>query len=300
MFERIVIAAEFRRGKEEILNCLASLKHYGAKECLLVQYFDPRMAQWDPDQPAMDFTPFFQDMLEENLNQQKSQLEELGFAVEARTAYADLPQELDRIAREEGYDLIVVAAQEHSFIGQILFGGIARSVIHHASRPVLQVRVPDLDEEEEAGPAETDIARHILFPTDFSENADLAFEQVKDMVHRGAHRVTLAHVQDSARIDPYLVDQLEAFNQKDRERLEDMQAELQAAGATDVENRLLYGSPTAELFRLIEEEDVSLVVMGSQGRGFIQEIYLGSVSHNIARHAPVSVLLVPAKRTEDD
>jgi hypothetical protein len=37
-------------------------------------------------------------------------------------------------------------------------------------------------------------------------------------------------------------------------------------------------------------------LMGSQGRGYIREIFLGSVSHNIARYAGVSVLLISAIR----
>jgi nucleotide-binding universal stress UspA family protein len=38
------------------------------------------------------------------------------------------------------------------------------------------------------------------------------------------------------------------------------------------------------------------VVMGSQGRGFLAEVFLGSVSHQVVRRSPVPVLLVPAGR----
>jgi nucleotide-binding universal stress UspA family protein len=46
----------------------------------------------------------------------------------------------------------------------------------------------------------------------------------------------------------------------------------------------------------IENKQVMLIVMGRQGRGPIPEIFLGSVSHNMVRHAPIPVLLVPALR----
>jgi nucleotide-binding universal stress UspA family protein len=36
--------------------------------------------------------------------------------------------------------------------------------------------------------------------------------------------------------------------------------------------------------------------MGSQGRGFIHEVFLGSVANNIARLAPLPVIFVPAIR----
>jgi len=38
----------------------------------------------------------------------------------------------------------------------------------------------------------------------------------------------------------------------------------------------------------------SLIVLGSQGRGFFNEIFIGSVSHQVARQSDVSVLLVPS------
>jgi nucleotide-binding universal stress UspA family protein len=36
--------------------------------------------------------------------------------------------------------------------------------------------------------------------------------------------------------------------------------------------------------------------MGSQGHGFLREVFLGSTSHSIARLAPAPVLLIPALR----
>jgi len=42
-----------------------------------------------------------------------------------------------------------------------------------------------------------------------------------------------------------------------------------------------------------QEGRTGLVVMGSHGRGFIGELFVGSVSHNVARHAEAPVLLVP-------
>jgi nucleotide-binding universal stress UspA family protein len=36
-----------------------------------------------------------------------------------------------------------------------------------------------------------------------------------------------------------------------------------------------------------------MVVMGTQGRGHIGEMFLGSVSNKVVRYSPVPVLLVP-------
>lgn len=69
---------------------------------------------------------------------------------------------------------------------------------------------------------------------------------------------------------------------------------LQKKGNAVIELELCYGSVFKEITRLVRERNVHLVVMGSQGRGFVEEIFLGSVSHNVARHVDAHVLLIPA------
>ena len=122
---------------------------------------------------------------------------------------------------------------------------------------------------------------------------------MKEAVKAGVKKTTVLHVQDKSKIDPHLLAQLDAFNKKDLLRLKDLEDELKKCGPGEVTSELLYGSPTGEVLNYIKEEQVSWVIMGSQGRGWIREIYLGNVSHNIARHAPVPVLLVPAPRERD-
>ena len=109
----------------------------------------------------------------------------------------------------------------------------------------------------------------------------------------GAKKVTLLHVQDLSRIAP---DRLEEFNKADELRLQELKKSLSATGSIEVDTKLLQGSPAVEIIRLVNEQKIPLVVMGSQGRGFVNELFLGSVSHNVARHSAASVLLVPAKR----
>lgn len=109
-----------------------------------------------------------------------------------------------------------------------------------------------------------------------------------------SERITLLHVQDKARIDPHLTHRLDEFNEIDRGRLEKMKELLQKKGDAVIKLELRYGSPFEEITRLVRERNVHLVVMGSQGRGFVGELFLGSVSHNVARHADAPVLLIPA------
>lgn len=116
------------------------------------------------------------------------------------------------------------------------------------------------------------------------------------MVRDGVNRVTLLHVQNKARIDPHLKHRLDELNEIDRGRLEKMKAALKKKGNAQIDIELVYGAPHTEITRVIRERKVNLVVMGSQGRGFVKELFLGSVSHNVARNSAASVLLIPARR----
>jgi nucleotide-binding universal stress UspA family protein len=247
---------------------------------VLVHCFDIRHVVAFPQQ--------IKEYIEGTLGKQKDILEKQGFATTVR-AVPGLPEvEVPRVAQKEGCSLIVVGSHGHNL------GGVASAVIHHASMPVLILRLTTADNGQPVCvTGKCDFLDHVLFPTDFSDNAEHAFAYVQAVVKSGARRVTLLHVQDKTRLGKHLEHRLEEFNEIDRGRLERLKGQLEKDGAADVRVELPYGVPTAEIVDRAREGRASLVVMGSHGRGFISEVFLGSVSHNVARHAEAPVLLIP-------
>ena len=51
--------------------------------------------------------------------------------------------------------------------------------------------------------------------------------------------------------------------------------------------------PIPAILEVLKTQEISLIIMGTQGKSFIQEIFLGSVAHNISRLATCPVLLHP-------
>jgi nucleotide-binding universal stress UspA family protein len=291
VFRRVIVATDLSPSSYPVVKCLGGLRAYGVKRCLLLLCLSVQ----EVTSVALSDTSAY---IDSTLQAQKDILEQTGYSVETRVVEGFVRRELNRIAAEEDYALIVIGSRGHSMTGEAFLGGVAYDVIHHACKPVLLVRlkVTPAGGHECVRADRCDFGEHVLFPTDFSETADLAFTYVQALVADGAKRVTLLHVQDQARFDPHLLYRLAEFNEIDRGRLERMKEVLQRQGDADIGIELCYGSPFAEIIRRVRERAAHLVVMGNQGRGFVKELFLGSVSHNVARHSDAAVLLIPAMR----
>lgn len=292
MFSRIIIATEISPSATMMISCLSGLRCLGAKESLLLQCLNPC-------ETDSKISTYFMSIMEENLKKQKEMLEAQGYTVSTRVTTGHIKNEINRIALKEDFSMMVVGATKHSLVGDVVLGGMAHEIVQHARIPTLIVRVPNETVDKSKQASDCNILEHVLFSTDFSANAEKAFEYVKKMVADGVKKVTLAHVMDKAIIEPHLKHRQEEFKEADQKKLEALKKELETLENVVVDVKLLYGSPSAELLKLIEKEKISLVVMGSQGRGFIPQVFLGSVSHNLARHASASVLLIPTKREDN-
>ena len=290
MFKNLLIATDLSPASDGVVGCLKELQALGVEKVLLLHCLGIRHL----DEMKYLLLP----AAEPRIREQKAVLEKQGFRVEAEIT-AGLPQfDINRVAAEKDCSLIVAGTIGQTMTDEIRLGGVASEVIHHATKPVLLIRlkVSVVQNKERCDVKCGKMLNHILFPTDFSDNAEHAFSYIRKLVKNGAKQVTLMHVQDKTHIEKHLKGRLEEFNQIDEERLERLKAELKKEGPAKVGTHLVYGSPITEILKKANGGQVSLVVMGSQGKGYISEIFLGSVSHAVARHADVPVLLIPAVR----
>ena len=291
MFNKALICMESGSHSPELATCVSGLLNLGIRECLVTQFLTYNEA-------IAASVSIAEGELQQYVEGLRQQLQEAGFTAEAKTVSGISHREAYRLAQEHGCDLVVVECRYDTIAGEIFAGGIAASVVHHQTLPTLLVRmdVPDAKGGKCVPGKPCDFTRHALFPTDFSENADLAFASLEELATHGLKRVTLVHVQDKVRIEPHLREKLDEFSAIDTERLKALEERLRIKGVTTVETRLSYGNPTVEILNAVRDTDPSLVVMGSQGRGFVTELFQGSVSHNMVRLSHVPLLLIPLPR----
>jgi nucleotide-binding universal stress UspA family protein len=289
MFSKVLFASDLSPASDIVIGCLHGLRQLGTERIILTHALGIRHLEEMKHQLAP--------LAEPKLRQQKRVLEDQGFAVEIVIAPGIPSWEINRVAKEKQASMIVVGSHGATLAREVLLGSVALEVAHHAEVPVFIAQLKITNEAEHRCEIICeDFHEYVLFSTDFSDISERAFTYVEQIVRSGGRRFTLLHVQDKSRIYGHLKDNLEEFNRIDRERLERMEHRLKELGATEVGIELPYGLPKQEIVRCAEQGAYSLIVMGTQGRGFFGEMFMGSVAYHVARRTVVPTLLIPPLR----
>jgi nucleotide-binding universal stress UspA family protein len=177
-----------------------------------------------------------------------------------------------------------------------VLGCFTCAVLHNAQYPVLllNVRLLKPGQPGSCQISGTEVLRHVLLPTDFSEISSRALEYVERLAAKGLGQVTLLNALDvPGGEDVYPPGYQEIAAGAARDLLAQWKQRLLQAGIPLVDDHFDPGHPLPAILRVLESQDISLIVMGTQGKGFIKEIFLGSVAHNVSRLAMCPVLLIP-------
>ena len=143
----------------------------------------------------------------------------------------------------------------------------------------------------------------ILFCTDFSENALIAFPQaVRAASHRGA-QICLLHVitEPNAQFWKgyiYEVGDMDSKAHNDIDRAINEQYRLFVPDGVEFRVEVKIGEVVRSILDYIVEYGADLVVIGRQGHGAITNWLLGNVAEKVVRKAECPVLVVPVKKSE--
>lgn len=138
----------------------------------------------------------------------------------------------------------------------------------------------------------------ILHPTDFSDAAEHALQEVIRLAHSIGGEVILLHVAVET---PLYGEGLLNMNKVRKvyaaaRRWATAALEKQAARTREhgLATRWLLktGVPHEEIVKTAKEERVSYIVMGTHGRGPLDRFLLGSVAERVVRTAPCPVVTV--------
>jgi len=189
-----------------------------------------------------------------------------------------------------GADLVVMGRHSRRGISQHLLGSTTERVLRNVEVPVLTVPGSD------TGPVPA--VENVLLTTDRSEEASLAAPYGAGLARQyGAalHLLTVVDVQaeagpfDAGGVDREYVERLET---EGREALDRLHEALDTSGI-DVRETLVRGWAIEEIRRYVDDNDIDVLVLASEGQTNLTGQRLGSTTSRVLDTVKRPVLVVP-------
>jgi nucleotide-binding universal stress UspA family protein len=138
----------------------------------------------------------------------------------------------------------------------------------------------------------------ILFALDFLENSEHAFEYAYMLAKKFNARLIIIHIiQEPVDLSGFYAPHIsfEKLEKEIEEGAEKMMAKFcrtMISDFTNYETGIVSGIPYEEILKKAEKEQVSLIVMGTQGRKGIDHLLFGSTAERVVRNAKCPVMTV--------
>lgn len=278
---QIVYATDLSAASEAAIEtdtCLECLERIGVEMVHLITVVP---ANVHAGMPGMDF----EGRRARALERYRRVLEAAGFDVEAHVVRGTPHRRINGLAETVRADLTVVGSRGSSPLENRVIGSTARNLARTTVAPLLISRIERATDEPTV--VRKHLFRRVMYATDFSGNADRAFEAFSYLRH-ATEEATLVHVRTPK--DPNLPEGVSP-----RTRLEDYRDRLEA-WEIDVSVEIREGDPTEELLAAESVHEPTVTLLGSRGRSRLRRLLLGSVSEDIVARAAGNVLLVPPER----
>ena len=139
----------------------------------------------------------------------------------------------------------------------------------------------------------------VLWPTDFSSNAEKALPYVTDLTQKYQAEIHVLYViEDIAHheswygdFDRMHVDKLMEWADKSANKRLNQICEKYLEGCPLYIKHIAIGDPAQEILKLIDQEKVDMVVMTSSGQKGLYRF--GSVAEKVLKNSPVPVTTIP-------
>ena len=214
-----------------------------------------------------------------------------GFVASSTTSSGDPAQEILGLAETGDIELVVLGASHSTWMGTFLLGRVSMHVLHHAPCSVVVThRAPTGTGRILLGADGSDGSRASIIAAGNVLDLDRCSAKVATAVSYPwmlAAPYPLAPVRGQV-IDVQAIER--AGIEEARVVAQRASAEAKAAGFVVSEEAVLVGSAGSQLLKEAQTLSADLVVVGSRGRGGLSRALMGSVSDQVARHAPATLL----------
>ena len=141
---------------------------------------------------------------------------------------------------------------------------------------------------------------NILFPTDFSDNAELASQVAIDLTKKTVGKLLVFNSYDLPYSDRSMtISLMEVMRENAEKNMEAYAKSIQEKGV-DFETKVLMGNPIRLIKELSRENEIDLVVMGTKGASGVEEVLIGSNAASTIQNTETPVLVIPPKYEPKD
>ena len=289
-YSRVLFATDLSEASDLALDCVAGWKGLGLSKVTVAHVHAIHYvggAAGLEERLRSDHAP--------KLERQAQRVRDAGIMASWRLEFGVPYLDIERIAREEGAEAVVLGSHGASWIKEVWLGSIADAILRHVALPVMVIRVDRILTlpRDQCSEFCDSLFGKVLVATDFSPASEGAMTFARRLAAHSPGQVRLVHVQELSRIFPHLASRHDEFNREDARRLEALSTELREAGAREVTTEILTDHAVRGILAAIESWNPRLVVVGRHGRGKGGHRFIGSTSHDVARGSPAPVLVVP-------
>lgn len=161
--------------------------------------------------------------------------------------------------------------------------------------------------------------KKILYATDLSKNSSYAFLYAVDMARQNDAKIVILHSVESLRtisyayyaeagLDPEQLkkdkkDEQKADIKEIKKRVQEFCERMDASCLKLVSKILVpVGYPVEEILETANEEGCDVIVLGTHGKGFLKQAFLGSVAVKVLERTrkPVFIIPLPSEKTDMD
>ena len=278
---KAVLATDLSAASEAAIEnetCLHCLGRIGIEEIHLVTVIPSNVHS---GMPGINF----EKRRKRALSQYRGVIEDAGFSVETHVVRGTPHRRINGVAGTVRAGLTVVGSRGKSPLENRLIGSTARNLARTSVVPLLVNRV------EHGGVEEPEVVRQhlfqrILYATDFSENAERAFDSFSYLRH-ATQEATLVHVRTPKDPDP--------GDDDPQEQLDALARQLEEWGI-ETRTDIRQGDPADEILAAERDYEPATILLGSRGHSRLRRLLLGSVSEDIVARANGNVMLVPPER----
>ena len=152
--------------------------------------------------------------------------------------------------------------------------------------------------------------KKVLYATDLSKNSSYAFFYAVDMAKRHGAKVIILHSVEpgrhisyaGARVEGMLARAKEEEQATDREIIKkDLQEFCKrienqiGSPCVELVSKILVplGHPVEEILKTADEEGCDVIVLGTHGKGFLKQTFLGSVAGSVLERTRKPIFIIP-------